>query len=88
MHLPAALDGTEVSSLYCDLTALNWVLHAPCHICYAELNHVMGNVSLLLKARLSLCSLDLVHRDFSEGFVLMKGSLWRGSFDSSPTSFV
>ena len=38
MHLPVAPTGTELSDLCGDLTALNWALPAPCHICYAELN--------------------------------------------------
>ena len=71
MHLPAAPTGTDLSGLCSDLTAPNWALHAPCLTCYAELNHVMENLSLFLKVILFLCSGDLIQRDFSKGFAEM-----------------
>ena len=71
MQLPTAPTGTELSGLCGDLTALNWALHSPCLTRYAELHHVMGNHSQLLKGTLFLCSGDLVQRDFSQGFAEM-----------------
>ena len=71
MSLPADPTGTELSGLCSDLTPLNWAVHAPCLTGYAELNHVMGNLSLLPKGTLFLCSGDLVQRDFSKGFAEM-----------------